>query len=263
MRCLKCPNDAVEGKALCQECLTAHERRLAEEDSEDWIKQVLNKSRQGMRQHDREMLHEQEKKRAFKIACAVLLGAGFSIGIVLLFLRMEARPPSSSSSGRQTPLKVVAPPVNPAGEGGGLAVSTGEAATGSGAVTVDGVNSEALGGSQAVAGGGNNEAGTEGAVPDNENKSGASAVPNGTQENKDSAFTESSNESTERAADVSNISDSGQLVGAGSTGEDAPLAQAAASDSAAIPTISPTITPTITPTMTPTLTPTVINSIAP
>lgn len=54
MQCLRCPNDAIPGKALCESCFAKHQKKAEFEETDDWVKQQLEETRNQSRERQRE-----------------------------------------------------------------------------------------------------------------------------------------------------------------------------------------------------------------
>lgn len=54
MQCLRCPNDAIPGKALCESCFAKHQKKAEFEETDDWVKQQLEATRTQSRERQRE-----------------------------------------------------------------------------------------------------------------------------------------------------------------------------------------------------------------
>lgn len=96
IKCLKCDNEALEGKALCKECFEQHESQIEAEESEEWIKEQLEATRGGFRKKTREAQADVRKKKLFQLIVAgvcltAVLGA---FAGVMIFIPADS--PSSS-----------------------------------------------------------------------------------------------------------------------------------------------------------------------
>jgi hypothetical protein len=79
MKCLKCDNDALAGKALCAACFSIHQARTEKLDSEEWINRKLKETRAKARerQHsDEKPSFKAELQNTFVRVAPVLIGMG-------------------------------------------------------------------------------------------------------------------------------------------------------------------------------------------
>lgn len=84
MKCLKCDNDALAGKALCAACFSVHQSRNQKLDSEEWINQQLKETRAKARErrhHDEKPSFKTELQNTFVRVAPVLIG----FGVVVIF----------------------------------------------------------------------------------------------------------------------------------------------------------------------------------
>ncbi len=54
MQCLRCPNEAIPGKALCASCFADHQEKLEFEGSDEWVEEQLATTRDESRGQQRE-----------------------------------------------------------------------------------------------------------------------------------------------------------------------------------------------------------------
>jgi hypothetical protein len=54
MRCLRCSNETLPGKALCASCFAAHQKKVELEETDEWVKQQLASTRSESRGRERE-----------------------------------------------------------------------------------------------------------------------------------------------------------------------------------------------------------------
>jgi hypothetical protein len=72
MKCLKCDNDALVGKALCESCFAIHEANAGLEESKEWVAQTLASTRAGNRQKIRDLNSDANWRRRVKLVLTLL-----------------------------------------------------------------------------------------------------------------------------------------------------------------------------------------------
>ena len=95
IQCLKCKNDALEGKALCKRCFDRHEIQLQAEESEDWISEQLKTTRGGFRKRTREARANATRKKAIQLVVAgvCLLALAGAFAAIMIFIPADSSPP--------------------------------------------------------------------------------------------------------------------------------------------------------------------------
>jgi cytoskeletal protein RodZ len=84
MQCLRCPNEALPGKALCASCFAAHQKKVEFEETDDWVKQQLEATRSQSRERDRESKGPETSAQGLVLRLApALLAMG---GLVMVFV---------------------------------------------------------------------------------------------------------------------------------------------------------------------------------
>jgi hypothetical protein len=79
MKCLKCDNDVLPGKALCAACFSAHQANVAQVGSDEWVNQKLKETREKARQrqgHGERPSLKTDLQNAFLKLAPVLIGCG-------------------------------------------------------------------------------------------------------------------------------------------------------------------------------------------
>lgn len=94
IKCLKCENGALEGKALCKECFEKHELQLQAEESEDWIRDQLATTRGGFRKKTREAHADANKKKVFQLIVAAICLSGLVGAFAAIMIFIPADPSS-------------------------------------------------------------------------------------------------------------------------------------------------------------------------
>ena len=100
IKCLKCENDALDGKALCKDCFERHEHQLQAEESEDWINEQLKTTLGGFRKKTREAQADATRKKAIQLVVAgiCLLALTGAFAAIMIFIPADPSPPDSQAS---------------------------------------------------------------------------------------------------------------------------------------------------------------------
>lgn len=85
MKCLKCPQDALPGKALCAACFERHNQKESQVQSEEWVEEQLKRTRHKQRARTKTQENislKGEMQNAFMRAAPfmIILGALFMWG---------------------------------------------------------------------------------------------------------------------------------------------------------------------------------------
>jgi cytoskeletal protein RodZ len=82
MQCLRCPQEALPGRALCASCFAEHQKKIEFEETDDWVKQQLESTRNESRGRQRESKGPETSPQSLVLALApALLVMG---GLVML-----------------------------------------------------------------------------------------------------------------------------------------------------------------------------------
>ena len=104
MKCLKCDNDALVGKALCESCFAVHEANAGMEESEEWIAQTLASTREGNRQKIRELNSDAIRRRRVKLVLTLLgLTGAMCVAAAIFVLIPEEKASSKTTVKKESP----------------------------------------------------------------------------------------------------------------------------------------------------------------
>jgi hypothetical protein len=103
MKCLKCDNDALVGKALCESCFAVHEANAGMEESEEWIAQTLASTRAGNRQKIRELNSDAIRRRRVKLLLTLLgLTGAMCVAAAIFVLIPEDQSPAKTAAKKES-----------------------------------------------------------------------------------------------------------------------------------------------------------------
>jgi len=79
MQCLRCSNDALQGKALCASCFADHQKKVEFEETDEWVKQQLEATRSESRDRQRDSSGSETSPQSLilTLAPALLALGGF------------------------------------------------------------------------------------------------------------------------------------------------------------------------------------------
>ena len=104
MKCLKCDNDALVGKALCESCFAVHEANAGMEESEEWIAQTLASTREGNRQKIRDLNSDAIRRRRVKLVLTLLgLTGAMCVAAAIFVLIPEEKASSKATVKKESP----------------------------------------------------------------------------------------------------------------------------------------------------------------
>lgn len=106
MKCLKCDNDALVGKALCESCFAVHEANAGMEESEEWIAQTLASTREGNRQKIRDLNSDAIRRRRVKLVLTLLgLTSAMCVAAAIFVLIPEDQSPPKTAGKKESPAR--------------------------------------------------------------------------------------------------------------------------------------------------------------
>lgn len=120
MQCLRCENEALPGKALCAICFASHQKKVEFEETDDWVKQQLEATRNESRAKQRDAKGAQTSPHSLVLTLAPAL---LALGGFVMFSVWAMRNMSFSFSPTPESEQAAGAPGSPAN--GGAAAANG------------------------------------------------------------------------------------------------------------------------------------------